>query len=153
MSPNNIIELTEEDGVLLTLSPSGGISAKGSQSAIDRWLPTIRQCKAAIISKLQIEIRHAWVLATLCENPDVRYAIDVIDPNADPVIIAVGIRGVATFDIRLPQARYDPFALLKLIASDPMSSMTKNSVTRNTELLGRTVIAEPRIHSQSDRSH
>ena len=39
--------------MLIALSPSGSISAKGVQSAIDRWLPAIRQNKAAIIRLLR----------------------------------------------------------------------------------------------------
>lgn len=53
MSPTEIIERATQDGVLLTLSPSGNISAKGEQSVIDRWLPAIRQSKAAIVLLLQ----------------------------------------------------------------------------------------------------
>ena len=115
MSPTNILKLAGEDGVLLTLSPSGGISAKGNQSAIDRWLPTIRLNKAAIIFKLQLEGRRAGVLAELRQNAGIRCAIEVIDADSDPVIIAIGIRSVATFEINVPQARYDPFALLELL--------------------------------------
>jgi hypothetical protein len=53
MSPTEIIKQATEDGVVLALSPSGSISAKGVQSAIDRWLPAIRQSKAAIILLLR----------------------------------------------------------------------------------------------------
>ncbi len=53
MSPTEIIERAAEGGVLIALSPSGRISAKGVQSAIDRWLPAIRQNKAAIIGLLR----------------------------------------------------------------------------------------------------
>lgn len=123
MRPTNIIELAGEDGVLLTLSPSGGISAKGNQSAIDRWLPAIRQSKAAIIFKLQLDGRRAGVLAELRENPGIRCAIEVIDPDTDPVIIAIGIRSVATFEINVPQVRYDPFALLELLNNHPLWRM------------------------------
>ena len=52
MSPTEVIERAAEGGVLIALSPSGSISAKGVQSAIDRWLPAIRQNKAAIIRLL-----------------------------------------------------------------------------------------------------
>jgi hypothetical protein len=55
MSPAEIIERATEESVLLALSPSGSISAKGDQSAIDRWLPAIKQSKAAIIAELQLE--------------------------------------------------------------------------------------------------
>ena len=53
MTPTEVIERAAADGVLIALSASGSISAKGVQSAIDRWLPAIRQNKAAIIGLLQ----------------------------------------------------------------------------------------------------
>jgi hypothetical protein len=53
MSPIEIIERAIEDGVLLALSPSGSISARGVQSAIDRLLPAIRRSKAAIVLLLR----------------------------------------------------------------------------------------------------
>jgi len=43
VSPAEIIERAAEEGVLLALSASGSISAKADQSAIDRWLPAIKQ--------------------------------------------------------------------------------------------------------------
>lgn len=115
MSPAEIVERATEEGVQLALSTSGSISAKGSQSAIDRWLPAIRQSKAAIIAELQLYRRRAKVLAMLRDNPGIRYAIEVIDPTADPVIVCIGIRNVATFEMSIPQAYYDAFALLELI--------------------------------------
>jgi hypothetical protein len=119
MSAAEIIKRAAEEGVLLSLSPSGSISAKGDQSAIDRWLPAIRQSKASIIAELQLERRRAKVVAMLRENPDIRYAIEVIDANADPVIVSVAIRNVATFEIKIPQANYDAFALFEFIAKFP----------------------------------
>jgi hypothetical protein len=115
MSPTEIIERATEEGVLLALSPSGSISAKGDQSAIDRWLPAIRQSKAAIIAELQLDRRRTKVLAILRDNPGIRYAIEVIDPTADPVIVSIGIRNVATFEMNIPQAYYDAFTLMELI--------------------------------------
>ena len=53
MSPAEIIEGATKDGVLLALSPSGSTSAKGVRSAVDRWLPAIRQSKAAIVFLLR----------------------------------------------------------------------------------------------------
>ncbi len=115
MSPAKIIERAGEEGVLLALSPSGSISARGDQSAIDRWLPTIRQSKAEIIAQLQLGRNRAKVLAMLRDNPGIRYAIEVADANSDPVIVSIGIRNVATFEMSIPQAYYDAFALLELI--------------------------------------
>ena len=115
MSPAEIIERATEEGVLLALSPSGSISAKGDQSAVDRWLPAIKQSKAAIIAELQLEQRRAKVLAMLRDNLGIRYAIEVADANTDPVIISIGIRNVANFEMNIPQAYYDAVALLELI--------------------------------------
>ena len=119
MSPAGIIESATEEGVLLALSASGSISAKGRRSAIDRWLPAIRQNKAAIIAKLQLEGRRTKVLAMLSDNPGIRYAIDVVDANSDPVIVSIGIRNIATFEMNIPQAYYDAFALLELLEELP----------------------------------
>jgi hypothetical protein len=115
MSPAEIIERATEEGVLLAISSSGSISATGEQSAIDRWLSAIKQSKTAIIAELHLERRRAKVLAMLRDNPGIRYAIEVIDANTDPVIASVGIRNVATFEMTVPQAYYDAFALLELI--------------------------------------
>jgi hypothetical protein len=53
MNPAELIERVKEDGVSLALLPSGNISAKGEQSAIDRWLPAIRRSKPALVLQLQ----------------------------------------------------------------------------------------------------
>jgi hypothetical protein len=115
MSPTEIIKLATEESVLLALSPSGSISAKGDQSAIDRWLPVIRQSKAAIIAELQLQCRRAKVLAMLRDNLGARYAIEVVNASTDPVIVSIGIRNVATFEMNITQAHYDAFVLLELI--------------------------------------
>ena len=57
----------------------------------------------------------AKVLAMLRDNPGIRYAIEVVDANTDPVIASIGIRNVTTFEMNIPQAYYDAFALLELI--------------------------------------
>lgn len=115
MSPAEILERATAEGVLLALAPSGSISAKGDPSAIDRWLPAIRQSKAAIIAELQLERRRAKVLGMLCDKPGSRYAIDVADASTDPVVVAIATRDVATFELNIPQLYYDAFGLLELI--------------------------------------
>lgn len=125
MSPAQIIEQATEEGVLLALSASGNISAKGDPSAIDRWLPTIRLNKVAIIAKLQLECRRTKVLAMLSDNPGNRYAMDVIDADSDPVIVSIGIRNIATFEMTIPQAYYDAFALIELLEELPEEEHAK----------------------------
>lgn len=55
------------------------------------------------------------MVAMLCDNLGIRYAIEVVDANTDPVIVSIGIRNVATFEMNIPQAHCDAFALLELI--------------------------------------
>ena len=117
MNPAQIIERAIEDGVQLTLSPSGSISAKGDPSAIDRWLPEIKHNKAAIITELQLEHRRTKVRVMLRDNPSMSYAIEVADANTDPVIVSVGIRNVTTFEMNIPLAYYDAFSLMDLISN------------------------------------
>jgi hypothetical protein len=115
MRPTEIIERATEEGVQLALSPSGSISAKGDQSAIERWLPAIKQSKVAIIAVLQLERRRTKVLTMLHDNPGIRYAIDVVDADTDPVIVSIGIRNVANFEMSISHHSYDLFTLLELI--------------------------------------
>lgn len=115
MSPADIIQLVTSDGVLLAISPSGDISAKGERATIDRWLPTLQKSKAAILVELGLCQRRINVLSMLREKPSIRYALEVIDPSSDPVTVVVSIRNVATFEMIIPNAYYDGFGLLKLI--------------------------------------
>jgi hypothetical protein len=53
MSPTEVIKRAAGDGVLLAFSASGSISARGNRSAVNRWLPAIRQHKAALLELLR----------------------------------------------------------------------------------------------------
>ena len=55
MTPVEIIERATADGVILELSAGGTITATGAQSAVDKWLPTIRDNKPGILCELQRE--------------------------------------------------------------------------------------------------
>ncbi len=112
MTPVEIIEQTTVDGVILALSPAGTITATGDQTAVDKWLPTIRDNKPSILCELQRERRRAKVLALLEGK---RFALFVDDDKTDPVIATVGIREVATFELAIPRHSYDGMVLLELI--------------------------------------
>lgn len=116
MTPVEIIEQATMEGVTLALSAAGTITATGDQSAVDRWLPTIRENKPSILCELQRECRHAKVLAMLeAAAPGTRYAVHVADESTDPVVVTVGIRKIATFEMEIPHKLYDGMALLELI--------------------------------------
>lgn len=115
MNVAEIIEKVARDGVILTLSPVGTITATGDEPAVDRWLPTIRDNKPGILRELQREGRREKVVARLGADPALRYAVHVDDASTDPVVVVVGIRSVASFELEIPSRYYDALALLELI--------------------------------------
>ena len=112
MNTAELIEQATAEGVILALSPAGTIKATGDQSAVDKWLPTIRNNKTGILCELQREYRRAKVLALLEGK---HFALFVDDDKTDPVIAAVGIRDLATFELAIPRHSYDGMVLLELI--------------------------------------
>lgn len=64
----------------------------------------------------QRETRRQKVIALLEDSPDIQRAY-FTDLDSDPhnVILAIGIRHVATFEMEIDKAKYDPFKLLQLI--------------------------------------
>ena len=112
MTPVEIIEQATVEGLTLSLSPAGTITAIGAQSAVDKWLPTIRDNKPSILCELQRERRRVKVLAMLDGK---RFALFVDNDKTDPVIATVGIQDVATFEFTIPRHSYDGIELLKLI--------------------------------------
>lgn len=63
----------------------------------------------------QREARRQKVIAMLEAAPGTRYAVHVADTSTNPVVVAVGIRDVATFEMAIPRHSYDGMALLELI--------------------------------------
>jgi hypothetical protein len=63
----------------------------------------------------QREARRQKVIAMLEAAPGKRYAVLVADASTDPVVVAVGIREIATFEMEIPHKYYDGMALLELI--------------------------------------
>ena len=112
MNPAEIIEQAAADGVTLALSPTGTIKAIGDQSVVGKWLPTIRNNKADILYELQREYRRSKVLSLLEGK---HFAMFVDDDKTDPVIVAVGIRDLATFELTIPLHSYNGMILLELI--------------------------------------
>ena len=62
------------------------------------------------------EARRQRVIAMLADNPGVRYAVLTdTDTEADAVVLALAIRGMASCELRIPRTKYDPLLLLHLI--------------------------------------
>jgi hypothetical protein len=52
MTAVEIMQAAKRDGLIITLSPGGSIKATGEQSAVNRWLPLLKEHKAEIITML-----------------------------------------------------------------------------------------------------
>ncbi len=126
MTPSAIIKKAAAEGVVLTPTPAGTIKATGSGDAVNRWLPLIREHKPGILAALQepandslpnpaAEARRQRVLAMLDKYPDTRYAVVVDDPDTDPVLLTLAIRGQGTCALAIPAAKFDPFELLAML--------------------------------------
>lgn len=74
----------------------------------------------------QREARRQKIIAMLGAAPGTRYAVHVADASTDPVIVAVGIREIATFEMEIPHQYYDGMALLELIEKQSGEKYAKN---------------------------
>lgn len=115
MTPEEILERATAAGVAVALSSTGTVRVTGDQAAVEKWLPAIREHKPNILNELHRERRRAEVLALLEASPGTRYAMYVEDASTDPVLVAVGVRNIAAFEIEIPQKYYDGMELLELI--------------------------------------
>jgi hypothetical protein len=115
MTPEEILERATVEGVSVALSSTETVRVTGDQAAVDRWLPVIREHKPNILNELHRQRRRIEVLALLEASPGTRYAVYVEDATADPVLVAVGVRNIATFEMEIPQKYYDGMELLELI--------------------------------------
>ena len=101
MTPMAIIREAQTDGVMLALSQAGTIKATGEASAVNRWLPTIRQHKPGI-------------LATLAAN-------DTIPDDLENLIRRAGTYweySPEDYDLVRDLARRDPGGLRRVLESD-----------------------------------
>ncbi len=101
MKASQIIQCLTTDGLTLSVSGDGNLKILGDQDKIDNWIETIRENKSAILAELKPEAR--------------KYSVTVTDASTDPVLIRVLIKGLASFELAIPQAYYDGIALLEVL--------------------------------------
>lgn len=89
MTPAAIIASAAREGVMLALSPAGAIKATGDDTAVKRWLPTIRAHKAGIIAHLAPVDGDATVTVAALPAADttIRAWLDSIGED-DPATVA-----------------------------------------------------------------
>jgi hypothetical protein len=115
MKPVEVLERAITDGLKLFISADEKVRILGDQKIIDEWLPLIREHKSEIIVLLQQEQRQKHVMEMLASNPGVKYFVVAENSQSDPVLLTIGIRGMAVFEMHVPLKNYDGVALLQVI--------------------------------------
>lgn len=77
------------------------------------------------------DARQQRVEEMLASNPALKYALLVDDATSDPVLVTIGIRGLATFDMEIPNAHYDGIALLEVLDQHSTDTDLNPSVEAN----------------------
>lgn len=126
MGANDLILQLRSEGFSVSAANSK-LRIAPAEKLTDELKQTILQSKNEILSQLQQEAREESrrqkVLDMLASNPETQRAV-IADQHSDPdhVIITIGIRSVATFELMLDKSRFDPFTLLDLIDNPSMST-------------------------------
>lgn len=104
-------------------------TCKPSVHAVSPLSPAvpIESDNGAALPHAAMEARRQRVLAMLTERPGIKYAVVVDSPDADPMILAVAIRGVGTCELRISRAKYDGMQLLELIERRADPRMSKDA--------------------------
>jgi len=97
-------------------------ATKGTKGAFDTYVAPgqalSRQFTAGddVQTDPAADARRQRAIAILAGDPGIRYAV-VTDIAADPeaVILTLGIRDLATGELLIPRASYDPFRLMQLM--------------------------------------
>src|SRR5688500_11530814 len=126
MGANDLILQLRSEGFSVSAANSR-LRIAPAEKLTDKLKQTILQSKNEILSQLQREekeeSRRQKVLEMLASNPETQRAV-IADQESDPdhVIITIGIRSVATFELMIDKTRFDPFTLLDLIDKQSIST-------------------------------
>lgn len=114
MKSAEIIQRAAADGVILTLSPSGGLKLKGKREVIRRWIPTFKAHKPELLRLLDEAIPPA--VEDLREFYEERAAILEHDGGLPPEIAETEARKATA---TLARNRGYPWRALREALGDP----------------------------------
>ena len=127
MNVRLLINQIRAEGVVLTYNQPDQLQITGQEAVVEKWTPELKVHKKAIIAELMPlpakheQLEHARsrrrqeVLAMLSEKPASTYAFLVETPLDADVVVAVGIRHLATFEMHIPKDRYNPTVFLRFL--------------------------------------
>lgn len=91
--------------------------------ALRAEVPMLRACERicresggdVLALAAQIEDAYRRLKIALVEAPRRRFACEVLDAEADPVLVAVSVRGAGCAVVRMPRTKYDEAQLLEIM--------------------------------------
>jgi len=101
-----------DDDKLVVRAPMGVID-----SQTDARLKQEKPQLIAELTEAAMESRHRELLDMMRADDQGKKYFYLTDTDSNPrfVILAMAIRGVATFELKIPRERYDPFLLMQAI--------------------------------------
>lgn len=139
MTPSTIVKEAAVDGVSLTLSSTGTIRAVGEREVVKRWLPMIREHKAAI----QTVLRGPRFSTRSIDADDARTTFGwwrIHYPNIAPVEIACSPPASRSEILasRPDAIRAESFEPLRQRPNSPLSAIAELSIRHWLQRIGET---------------
>ena len=106
--------IRKKEGATATVATFATVTPPALPSVASVAVATATDGKPETLLDRQREARRQKVIAMLEAHPEIRRAI-LTEINGENVIVTIALRHVATFEMLIPKARYDPWALLELI--------------------------------------
>ena len=116
-----LIETLAQQGVNLRVDGEQLIVSAPKGSVPPEAMEALKQQKAEVMAELatipNVEARHERLCKMMDEDDAERIYYWITDTDSDPnnVILAIGIRGVGTCEMRIPKEKYDPFLLMEIL--------------------------------------
>ena len=111
-----IADVTPKPATILASTPLTFSSVTCVTSVTSKNDDTAREATGEPIPGPAMEARRQRVLAMLRDSPTITYAV-VTDTDSDPdaVIVAMAIRGKASFELLIPRAKWDGVLFIDLL--------------------------------------
>ena len=116
-----LIQTLAQQGVNLRVDGDQLIVSAPKGSVPPETMETLKEQKAEVMAELatppDVEARRERLRKMMDEDDAERIYYWITDADSDPccVILAIGIRGVGTCEMRIPKEKYDPFLLMKIL--------------------------------------
>ena len=116
-----LIHTLAEQGVNLRVDGDHLVIRAPAGTVAPETMARLKEHKAEVMAELaappDVEARRERLCKMMDEDDAERIYYWITDADSDPccVILAIGIRGVGTCEMRIPKEKYDPFLLMEIL--------------------------------------